>query len=43
MTLDGLIDSRFSHVWYTTDSVDSIGKTNGITPRVDSIVLDSID
>ena len=27
-----LVDSRFLHVWYTNDSVDSTDKTNGITP-----------
>ena len=29
-----LVDSRFVHVWYTTDSVDSMDKTNGITPVI---------
>ena len=27
-------DSSFLHVWYTTDSVYSTGKTNGIIPVV---------
>ena len=27
-----LVESRILHVYYTTDSVDSKGKTNGITP-----------
>ena len=26
------VDNMFAHVWYRTDSVDSTGKTNGITP-----------
>ena len=26
-----LADSRFLHVWYKIDSVDSTGRTNGIT------------
>ena len=35
--LDGLIDSRFMYVWYTTVSVDSTGMTNGtITPPPDA-------
>ena len=28
------VDSRFLHIWYTTDSVDSTVKTNSITPVV---------
>ena len=32
------VDSRFLHVWYKTDVVDSTGKTNGITPMNPSIL-----
>ena len=31
------VDSRFLHVWYMTDIVDSTGKTNDITPVNPSI------
>ena len=29
------VDSRFLHVWYMIDSVDSTGKTSGIVTPVD--------
>ena len=32
MAVNELIYSRFLHVWYTTDSVNSTGKTSGNTP-----------
>ena len=34
--INRLIDSRFLDVWYMTDSVDSTGKTNGITLKLKS-------
>ena len=29
-----LVDSKFLHVWYMIDFVDSKGKTNGITSMI---------